>query len=268
VNLGSLEAEAVARIVELQRESGLRFGEAALELGLLAPEEPGLGSSRPFEPVLLTPDSSAVDPSVLAAYQPGHSLVESLRRLRSELLLRWLEAPDCGRILAVASPERREGRSFVAANLAVLFAQLGLRTLLVDGDLRRPRQHLLFGLDAPPGLSAVLAERADHEAVVQVTGLSGLSVLPAGSPTPNPQELLSRPRFGQFLEQAAAGFDLVLVDTPAFSVASDAQVIAARAGAALLVSRPHVPSTASAKALVEGLGQGHAKVLGVALNRR
>src|SRR6185503_6302746 len=123
--------------------------------------------------------------------------------------------PGAGRrTLAITSPGAREGRSFIAANLAVVFAQLGQRTLLIDADFRAPRQQAIFNISDRFGLSSVLSGRADLSAAVPVSGLTGLSVLPAGPLPPNPLELLSRPSFAALLGKAQAEYDVILIDTP------------------------------------------------------
>src|SRR5258706_15677072 len=90
----------------------------------------------------------------VVAYEPFHPRAEELRALRTQLLMRWSNAGARHRALAIASPGAREGRSYVAANLAVVFSQLGERTLLVDADLRTPRQHRIFNVPDRIGLSA------------------------------------------------------------------------------------------------------------------
>src|SRR5262249_7526218 len=147
-------------------------------------------------------------------YEPFHPRAEELRALRTQLSMRWSRAGAIRKVLVVASPGSGEGRSYVAANLAVAFAQLGERTLLVDADLRAPRQHRIFNVPeriAPP---AGLAGGADRGATAPVREFGRLSLLPAGVPPPNPQELLSSPALGRFLEEARAEFDVILLDTP------------------------------------------------------
>src|SRR5207253_11148190 len=122
------------------------------------------------------------------------------------------------------------GRSFIAANLAVVFAQLGQRTLLIDADLRNASQHRLFGVDNRLGLSAVLSGRADaSEAIQRVAAVPNLSLLPAGALPPSPQDLLARPAFAILLDEVAADADLVLLDCPPIGQTADAQTIVVRA---------------------------------------
>jgi hypothetical protein len=150
------------------------------------------------------PLSAAEGSELVVACDPFHACAEELRALRTQLVIRWDNAGVKARRLAIVSPGAQEGRSYLAANLAVAFAQLGQRTLLVDADLRAPRQHALFGLDAASGLAALLAGRAGREVLRALPDFGPLSVLPAGAPPPNPQELLSRPALGALLGELQA----------------------------------------------------------------
>ena len=154
-----------------------------------------------------------------------YSVVEELRSVRTQLLVRWFNPGAGRRTLAVTSPCAREGRSFVAANLAVVFSQLGQRTLLVDADFRSPRQQSIFNVPDRFGLSSALSGRADLSVALPVTGLTGLSVLPAGPVPPNPLELLSRASFAALLAKAQLEYDTVIIDTPAASEYADAPCI-------------------------------------------
>src|SRR3712207_4681642 len=100
-------------------------------------------------------------------------------------------------------------------SLAVLFSQMGKRTLVIDADLRKPRQHRIFGLPGKIGLSALLAGRAGAEVMCEIKQLPGLTVLPAGVLPPNPQELLSRPQFQRLIQSLRGMYEVILVDTPA-----------------------------------------------------
>jgi protein-tyrosine kinase len=187
-------------------------------------------------PVLARGGDGGVADDVVAAHQPQSEIVEPLRALRSQLILRWLNTTD-RKVLAVTSPERGEGRSWLAANLATMFAQLGERTLLIDADMRHPRQHRLFNIDNSVGLSALLTGRAGREIARRIHPQLRLFVLPAGVMPPNPQELLARQVFDVILDHFAAQFSLVIIDTPAISETADAQLLAANAGSAIMVAR-------------------------------
>jgi chain length determinant protein tyrosine kinase EpsG len=207
-----------------------------------------------------------VSKELVAAWDPFHPVVEELRALRTQLLIRW-HNPEAGRrTLAICSPNAREGRSFIAANLAVVFSQLGQRTLLIDADFRAPRQQAIFNVPDRFGLSSVLSGRADLSAALPVSGLTGLSVLPAGPLPPNPLELLSRPNFAALLQRAASEYDLVLIDTPAATEYADAQSITFRAGDALLVSRKDQTRLNETERAVRDLTDASARIVGTVMN--
>jgi receptor protein-tyrosine kinase len=154
----------------------------------------------------------------------------------------------------------------LAANLAVVFSQLGERTLLVDADMRNPRQHELFLLENRIGLSTVLSGRSRDEAIVRIPDLTGLCVLPAGPVPPNPLELLNRLNFDEFMMQAKSAFDVVILDTPALCAGEDAAMIAVRTGAALAVARNSQTSVAAFGDMVQGLMNAGVHVVGSVLN--
>lgn len=266
MDAGRITPEAAERILKLQKEKNLRFGEAAIELGLLTEDDIQHALSRQFDYPYLMPGDTSVGQEVVAAFKPFSSSVERLRALRSQLMLRCLSPDTENRSLAIVSPENGEGRSYIAANLAVVFSQLGERTLLIDADMRRPRQHQIFCLGNQPGLSAVLSDRADPESVIRrIPNLLGLSVMAAGAVPPNPQELLNRPAFTKLLDYSRQHYDVVLLDTPAGNTA-DAETIASRAGTALAVGRKHLTSAQRLQELVQSLRRSGTAVVGSVLN--
>jgi len=266
VDAGRLKPEDAERTLRLQREKGLRFGDAALQLKVLGQADIDFALSRQFDYPYLRRGESTVSEEVVAAYTPFSPQVEALRAVRSQLMLRWFDGDPARRCLAIVSAERGEGRSFLAANLAVVFSQLGERTLLIDADLRDPCQHRLFGVDNRAGLSAVLSGRAGADAIQRIGALVDLSVLPAGAPPPNPAELLARPPFAQLLQEAPQAFDIVILDTPSAIESADAQTIAMRAGAAVIAARRNTTRLAHVQALVDGLANAKAAVVGTVLN--
>jgi receptor protein-tyrosine kinase len=181
-------------------------------------------------------------------------------------MLRWFDKADQRQVLTVVGAERGEGRSHLAANLAVVFSQLGERTLLVDGDLRNPRQHEIFFLENKIGFSTVLSGRSREEAIVRIPDLAGLCVLPAGPVPPNPLELINRLNFDEFMIQVKSTFDVIIIDTPALSVGEDAAMIAVRTGAALAVARSSQTKVAAFSDMVQGLMNAGVSVVGSVLN--
>jgi chain length determinant protein tyrosine kinase EpsG len=262
---GKLAADDIPRVLRLQQAQGLRFGEAALRLGLVSAEDLHRAVARQFDFPAPLPGGRGLAELVVAR-EPFHACAEELRALRTQLQIRWSNAGVSPRLLAIASPGPREGRSYLAANLAVAFAQLGERTLLVDADLRSPRQHRIFGVPEGAGLSAVLSGRADRGALLPLPDFGPLSLLPAGAVPPNPQELLSRPALAALLRELRAEFDVMLFDTPPARHCADAQSVAFRAGHALVLARRHHTRLADAAAVVRELGDTGARVLGTVCN--
>lgn len=266
IDTGRLTAENAERILRAQKEQGKRFGDAAIDLGLLSEEDIRFALSSQFDYPYLPAGDNSLSHELVAAYKPFSPVVEQLRALRSQLMLRWFDTEARRKALAIVSPGQGEGRSFIAANLAIVFSQLGERTLLIDADLRKPRQHELFKLGNSAGLSGLLAGRANTEAVVRVPSLVGLSVLPAGAIPPNPQELLGRPAFIELLQSTSQDFDVVIIDTPAADKFADAKTITVRAGAGLMVTRKNRSFIPDIVHLSKNLQQSGATLVGSVLN--
>lgn len=269
IDSGHLSAEQAESVLKLQKERGLRFGDAAIELGYLSEQDIQKALSSQYSYPYLMPGDERVGEEIVAAYKPFSPVVESLRALRSQLMLRCFETDQASNALAIVSPESGEGRSFVAANLAVVFSQLGERTLLIDADLRKPRQHQLFKIPNKVGLSGVLAGRHElSEAIVRIPGLMDISVLPSGAEPPNPHELLSRTAFSEMLAKLSEQYKVILLDTSAGEFSSDCFAVAARAKAALLVAHRNVSNLQVAKGFTRSLQHAGVNVVGSVLNTR
>ncbi|WP_294766064.1 chain length determinant protein tyrosine kinase EpsG [uncultured Rhodoferax sp.] len=269
VATGRLSQDDAARIVERQRADKVQFGDAALALKVLTKDDIDFALSKQFDYAYLSDQDDTVSHEIVAAYKPFSRVGENLRAVRSQLMLRWFNTDPAHKVIAIVSPGNGEGRSFIAANLAVVFAQQGERTLLIDADLRAQPgrgQQALFKLGKSAGLSGILAGRAGLEVAQLVPGLPGLAVLPAGATPPNPQELLGRPAFGDLLRIASQQFDVIIIDTPAGSDFADAEVTAARAGAALLVARKHQSLAPQANQLGRRLQDSGVALVGSVLN--
>jgi protein-tyrosine kinase len=263
---GKLGPGDVERVLQLQQRQGSSFGEAALRVGLITKEDLQSALAAQYDFPHLLPGAGGISTEVVVAYEPLHPRAEELRALRAELLIRWSKAEVRQRVLAIVSPGRGEGRSYVAANLAVLFSQLGERTLLIDADLRAPRQQRIFDIPDTIGLSAVLSGRADRSAVVPIPNFSRLSVLPAGAHPPNPQELLSRHVLGDLLQQLRTEFDVILLDTPPAKLYADARIVAFRAGSAMVLARKGHTRLADTTGVIREFDNTGARVVGTVLN--
>ena len=263
IEQGKITMEQADDVRRLQKDDGLRFGEAAKRLGLVTEADIQQVLSRQFDYPYLQQGEGNYPNTLIAAYQPFSPEVEGLRSVRSQLMLRWFGAGR--KSLASAGINTGDGTSLLAANLAVVFSQLGEQTLLVDANLRAPRQHRIFNLDGEHGLSEMLSGRAGLESLSMVDSFVDLSVLPAGSLVPNPQELINRPGFAVMNDTLRDRFDVILYDAPAVATAADALTIAARAGGILLVVRKDHTRTADLVAFGEQVRRVGAEVVGTVL---
>jgi protein-tyrosine kinase len=260
LDAGKLTPESAERVLRTQKELGLRFGEAALRLGLVTEDDIAQVLARQFAYPYLQKGQANFSPRLVAAYEPFSPQVESLRAIRSQLMLRWFARGR--RALAIVGVDPDDGAGLFAANLAVVFSQLGEQTLLVDANLRTPRQHELFGLKPRQGLSDLLAGRADLDVILRVPAFVDLSVMPAGTLPPNPQELLAREGFRNLNTQLESRYDVVLYDLPPFASGADALAVAGRAGGVLLVARKHHTRIANIARMSEQLIEAGGEVLG------
>lgn len=266
IDAGRMTVQDAERIMNFQAQADMRFGEAGIELGLISEADVLYALSVQFDYPYLPPGPNRpISGEVVAAYRPFSPEGESLRALRSQLQLRWLGGRSVRSSLAIVGTSRGEGRSYLAANLAVTFAQLGQRTLLIDADLRVPRQHKLFKIENQTGLSNLLAGRMQDQVVTFVHGLPGLAVLPAGPIPPNPAELLSRPTLSRILQQSLSTFDVVMLDTPAMLSGTDGMMLARSAGAALVVARTNKTRTTEFNDAVGAMSGAGVDVVGSVL---
>lgn len=265
---GRLHASEAMKIVEQQQKRGLRFGEAAVQLGILSADDINYALSRQFSFPHLASSDDSIATEVVSAFEPEHPLVEEMRKLRDRLIFHWTSAGSHRQAVAIVSPERGDGRSYIGANLAVVFAQLGWRTLLIDADVRRPRQHDLFRFQNGIGLSTVLAGRANSEAIRSVPSIATLGILPAGPTPPNPNDLFARSHFSSLLRRAHDDFDVLVLDAPPWSDGSGGRMVALEAGTAVIVARVNRSSALGTRQVALDLAQAGRPALGVVLNRR
>jgi chain length determinant protein tyrosine kinase EpsG len=262
----NLSAEQVEKILAHQREHGSRFGEAAVSLGYASTDDVLFALAQQFHYPYAPEEQRHLSPELVALNSPFSSQAEAFRATRSQLIMRLYGESEPKRALAVISPEAGDGKTFFCANLAIALAQLGGKTLLVDADMRGPRQHELFKLENREGLSAVLSGRGGSQVIQQIAGVPSLFVLPVGITPPNPIELVERPAFGLLMRELLSKFDHVIVDTPAAKYGSDAAVIAAKCGAALVIARKNQSKVAALQNLVAMFDQSPAKLAGVIVN--
>ncbi len=222
------------------------------------------GGARSTHALAIREGKAAPVERLVLAYQPYHPHSEQIRTLRTELLLRH-EATDSANVTAVLSPCSGEGRSQLAAELAIAFSQLGRPTLLVDADLRRPQQHVLFNTDNRRGLSHALthAQKPQFQAVA---GLPALSLLTAGPMPPNPLELLSDRSFEELVGEWQQDFQFVVLDTPPISQYADGLAVATIVGRVLSLSRAKHTPYKDTRDMMRRLAATQSRILGAVIN--
>lgn len=280
----AISAETAATIRRIMETEGVQWSVAAAMSGLLSQEQieqavkwseqrrAESSSDSIFERALRRPKGQLVartggnevkpGPQLLLANDPYNPYGEKIRSLRTELLLL---SDSATMFLAVVSSGPSEGRSALAAELAIAFGQLGRRTLLVDADMRKPSQHLLFQTNNDFGLAESIEGR--HTAIVHpVENIPALSLLTSGNASSNPLELLSDRQFDRLTDSWRRQFEFVIIDTPPVSQYSDGLTVATLAGRVLLVSRSVTTSFKDMKEMLRRLALTRSQILGAVIN--
>lgn len=189
---------------------------------------------------------------------------EAYRTLRTKLL--FSRALSSLKTIVVTSPFAQDGKSTVAANLATTFAQHGMKTLLIDCDLRRPTQHEVFGVSARPGLTELLTSDELIPGAGRRTSIENLSLITAGALPPDPPELVGSARMRALLEKLGETFDVIVLDTPPVLPVADSAILASLSDGVLLVVRAGQTDRRAAQLAVQQLQDVDARILGAVLN--
>ena len=193
---------------------------------------------------------------------PRSPVSEAYRTLRTNLSFYSVDDPI--QTLVVTSPATDDGKSVVAANLAVTMAQSGRRTILVDSDLRRPTLHTLFDLAAEPGLTNVVLGELE-ELPLQETGVENLLLLASGPKPPNPADMLGSKRVDALIARLAEEADFVIFDAPPAIAVTDAAVLGAKVDGALLVISAGKTRREHAERAKETLEKARVRIVGATL---
>jgi polysaccharide biosynthesis transport protein len=197
--------------------------------------------------------------------RPQSQMAESYRALRTSLLLSNLGTPP--KIIMITSARPQEGKTTTSINTAIVLAQKGVRVLLMDGDLRRPSVHKTLGMGPRSGLSNVLTGSVTLEnAITRSPILSNLFILPAGTPPPNPAELLASANMRDLLADLRDKYDHIVIDTPPTLSVTDAVVLSQRVDAIILVIRSSKTTKQALRRTRDILAQVNAHITGVLLN--
>lgn len=226
-------------------------------------------------PVFFPPEPEEIDPQlptqsaaiasrVCTYSNPDSMAAEAYRGVRTNLY--FSTHGESHKVIQVTSPSADDGKSTLAANLAVSLAQSGVRVLLVDADFRRPKVHQTFGVDKDNGLSNLIRGLIELPEAIHSTDIEGLEVLPSGPRPRNPSELLTLPRFKELLGTLRDRYDFVIIDSPPILAVTDPGAIAARADGVLLALQIRRKAKPSAIRAVEILNELSANILGVVVN--
>jgi succinoglycan biosynthesis transport protein ExoP len=267
LDAGLLSPAEVEKFSSIAQEKGMRFSEAVVASGRVTAEQMSLALSVRTQFPLLDPSQSPVGSELVAGFDVDHPFMDDLRMLRTRIKARLAEGGERGsRVVAVVSQGKGDGKSFSAANLAVSFAQMGDRTLLIDADMRTGRQHHLFALENKVGLSSVLSLQCNpKDALQRVTGLGDLMVMTAGPDVPSPTDLLARNATAQLMRVMSNAFDVVIVDTPSAGAKPDAALLVAAAQNYVIIARQNRSLIAAIEKMSADLGQLGARMLGSVL---
>jgi succinoglycan biosynthesis transport protein ExoP len=242
----------------------LAFGLEYLDNRIKSPQEMKEQLGIPFLGMVPAVGKDAGDP-LLSRSVPAN-FAEAFKSIRTNVL--FSSAEDGMRSVVVTSSGPGEGKSIVSANIAVALAQAGQRVLLIDGDMRRPRVHEIFGIEQEPGLSNVLTGAAKTaDAVRRCPTVHGLWLLSSGHIPPNPAELLGSHRFRDFVGSLEEHFDWVVIDSPPVLVVTDSSIVANHASGVVFVVGSDKTSRQAARAAVEQLDAANARIIGSVLNR-
>ncbi|MEL5898970.1 CpsD/CapB family tyrosine-protein kinase [Clostridium sporogenes] len=202
---------------------------------------------------------------LISIKDPKSPVAEAYRTLRTNIKFSSFDKKV--QSIVITSSGTGEGKSTTAANLAIVMAQSGSKTIIIDCDQRRPNVHKLFGISNEVGLSNFIVGSIGLDEVIQKTEVENLHILPSGTRPPNPSELISSNRMMEFVEELKKEYDYIILDSPPVIPVTDAQLLANYAdGCLLVVSSGEVEKEAVIKAK-DLLNKVNANIIGIVLNK-
>jgi capsular exopolysaccharide synthesis family protein len=208
--------------------------------------------------------ASSIANRLISHHLPKSPISETYRILRTNL--QFLRPDQPLKVILVTSSGPSEGKTTTASNLAITMAQVGTKTLIVDGDLRRPMVSGVFGVPQDPGLTELLVKGGDLQKAMISSEVENLFILPAGTIPPNPSELLSSHKMKKLIQEMRSCCDLVIIDCPPVITVTDAAVLAAEADIVLLVIHSGKTDREAARRAKSLLNNVNASIAGAVLN--
>ncbi len=245
---------------------GLAFGLEYLDNRIKTPDEIKAHLNLPFlglVPAVPIKETGGKSPLLDNGAPPAFA--EAMRAIRTAVV--FSSAADGSRTVVVTSTAPSEGKTLVSTNLASALGQAEQRTLVIDGDMRRPRVHDVFGCAQEPGLSNVLVGTAQLRTAIRQTSNPHLSVMPAGHIPPNPAELLGSAKYRRLLEELGQDYDWIVIDAPPVMAVTDAAVVSNGASGVVFVIGAEMTPRRTAQTAIEQLTSARAKIIGAVLNR-
>ena len=209
-------------------------------------------------------DSHSGDKGLVALHHPQSPVTEEFRYIATNILFSIPDKPQ--KVILITSAIAEEGKSTVAANIAVVMAYAGKKVLLIDADMRKPTIHSLFDVLQEPGLSNHLAQGADFSSFIRQSSTKGLHLVAAGTSPPNPSELLFSQRMADFIEAMRDKFDIIILDSPPVMMLSDAPAVAQGTDGVIMVVKSGATARPIIKKAVQQLLQVGARLTGAVLN--
>lgn len=201
---------------------------------------------------------------LIAKINPTSPITEQYRTLRTNIQFSTID--EKVKTIIVTSAEPSAGKSMTAANLAIVYAQQGFKTLLVDADMRKPTVHYTFRMDNITGLSNALIDNIQLEELAASFDVNNLSVISSGPLPPNPAELLGSKRFDQLLASAREVYDVIVIDTAPLLAVTDAQILSTKTDGVVIVARSGSTETEGLKHAIDLVSKVRGRLLGIVLN--
>lgn len=197
--------------------------------------------------------------------KPKSTISEKFRGIRSNIMFSNAEN-EIGSLL-VTSEKPISGKSTISANIAVTYAQAGYKTLIIDGDMRKPTQHYIFDLPNNSGLSNLIINKATYSDSIKESNVDNLAILTAGPTPPNPSELITSSKFETIFNELLDHYDFIVIDTPPVNTVTDAQVYAQTVKNCVLVIDAEKNNKIEVKKAKDLLNKSDGKLLGAVLNK-